>query len=44
MIDWWPQPIVYPVSLNFLDCPLSSYIMTLLPSKDNISSDINKIS
>ena len=44
MIDWWPQLIVYPVSLNFSDCPLLSFIMTLLPFKDNMSSDIDKIS
>ena len=44
MIDWWPQLIVYPVPLNFLNCPLLSYIITLLPSKDNMSSDIDEIS
>jgi len=44
MINWWPRLIVYPVLLIFLDCPLLSYIITLLPSKDNISLDINEIS
>ena len=38
------QSIVYSVSSSFLDCPLLFYIITLLPSIDNISSDINEIS
>ena len=29
---------------KFSDCPLLSHIMTLLPSKDNMSSDIDEIS
>ena len=39
-----PQLIVYLVFLKFLDCPLLFYIITLLPFKDNMSLDINKIS